>query len=342
VVFCGVLRVFCDVLRVFCGVLRVFCSISTKHTKHPKNIEKHWKTRKTHNTLVYCGSFPRAKKIDCIAQNTFHKTSAKHRKTLQNTAKQSQNAFCEITSHNTAKVTLNTPNARKRHKTLTIQLQYVLRAFGVFSQNTLDLSRKHTIPNIRVHYAGGGHVLAGGRVAGLWMFFKNSVLRCFAVFCGVLRCFACVLLAVFTKQQKTDQKVYKTHKTNKIRFVQYSAIRCCASFSHSENVYKKIAKHVQNIGKHPQNTAKHCLKKNTRKTPQNTRQTPAKHRKTPQNTFANKTDRISIQTAPLPLWFQIKVKTYFIVCCTAISIYNVRLFEVNGYWLIWRVAKGSP
>ena len=31
----------CDVLRVFCGVLRVFCSISTKHTKHPKNIEKH-------------------------------------------------------------------------------------------------------------------------------------------------------------------------------------------------------------------------------------------------------------------------------------------------------------
>jgi len=78
---------FCDVLRV-CGVLRVFCSIFTKHTKHPKNIEKHWKIQKTHNTLVYCGSFPRAKKFDCIAQNTFHKTSAKHRKTPQNTAKQ--------------------------------------------------------------------------------------------------------------------------------------------------------------------------------------------------------------------------------------------------------------
>jgi len=91
VVFCGVLRVFCDVLRVFCGVLRVFCSIPTKHTKHPKNIEKHWKTRKTHNTLVYCGSFPRAKKIDCIAQNTFHRTSAqrtaKQRKTPQNSHK---------------------------------------------------------------------------------------------------------------------------------------------------------------------------------------------------------------------------------------------------------------
>jgi len=118
-VFCVVLRVFCDVLRVFCGVLRVFCSISTKQTKHPKNIEKHWKTQKTHNMLVYCGSFPRAKKIDSIAaQNTFHKTSAKHRKTPQNTAKQSQNAFCKITSQNTAKCT---QNARKRHKTLTIQ-----------------------------------------------------------------------------------------------------------------------------------------------------------------------------------------------------------------------------
>ena len=82
VVFCGCFVVFCGC--VFCGVLRVFYSISTKHTKHPKNIEKHWKIQKTHNTLVYCGSFPRAQNFDCIAQSTFHKTSAKH---LQNTAK---------------------------------------------------------------------------------------------------------------------------------------------------------------------------------------------------------------------------------------------------------------
>jgi len=109
VVFCGVLRVFCGVLRVFCGVLRVFCSIPTKHTKHPKNIKKFWKwkTQKRHNTLVYCGRFPRAKNFDCIAQNTFHKTAAKHRKTPQNTAKQSQNALCEITSQNTSKRTQN-------------------------------------------------------------------------------------------------------------------------------------------------------------------------------------------------------------------------------------------
>jgi len=71
---------------------------------------------------VYCGHFPRAKKFDCIAQNTFHKTSAKHRKTL---AKQSQNAFCEVTSQNTAK---QTQNAQKRNKTVAIQPQYVLLA----------------------------------------------------------------------------------------------------------------------------------------------------------------------------------------------------------------------
>ena len=47
-----------------------------------------------------------------------------------------------------------TQNARKRrHKTLTIQPQYVLRAFGVFSQNTLDQSRKHTQHTIRAIYA---------------------------------------------------------------------------------------------------------------------------------------------------------------------------------------------
>jgi len=97
-----------------------------------------------------------------------------------------------------------------------------------------------------------------------------------------------VFLAFFTKQHKTDQKIYTTHKTNKIRFVQYSAIRCCASFSHSDNVYKKYSqntsKTLQNIRKTPQNTAKHCFSKHARKTPQNTRKTHAKHRKTLQNT----------------------------------------------------------
>jgi len=45
--------------------------------------------------------------------------------------------------------------------------------------------------------------------------------QCFAVFCGVLWCFAVFyvrVLAFFTKQHKTDQKVFKTHKMNKILF----------------------------------------------------------------------------------------------------------------------------
>jgi len=109
----------------------------------------------------------------------------------------------------------------------------------------------------------------------------------------------CVFLAFFTKQHKTDQKVYKTHKTNKIkiRFVQsaqYGAVHLSLTQKMSaKNTRKTRPKHC----KHPQNTAKHCFSKNNYncKTPQNTRKTPqntAKHRKTPQNTFANKTDRI--------------------------------------------------
>jgi len=120
-VFCGVLwflRVFCDVLRVFCGVLRVFCSISTKHTKRPKHIEKHWKTRKTHNTLVYCGRlFPRAKNFDCIAQNNFYKTSAKHRKSPQTLQNSYKTRF--------VKLRCKTPqNKRKTLKTVTKRSQY--------------------------------------------------------------------------------------------------------------------------------------------------------------------------------------------------------------------------
>jgi len=105
-VFCGVLWCFAGVLWCFAGVLRCFASVLQYFHKTHKTPEKHrktLKTQKTHNTLVYCGRFQRAKKIDCIAQNTFHKTSAKHRKTPQNAAKLSQNAFCEITSQNTVK-----------------------------------------------------------------------------------------------------------------------------------------------------------------------------------------------------------------------------------------------
>jgi len=110
--------------------LRCFASVFQYFHKTP---EKHWKTQKNSQLLEYCGSFPRAKKFDCIAQNAFHKTSAKHRKTpqkLQNTAKQSQNAFCEITSQNTAK---RTQNARKRRKKRSQYSRNTYCAHSVFS-----------------------------------------------------------------------------------------------------------------------------------------------------------------------------------------------------------------
>jgi len=226
---------------------------------------------------VYCGRFQRVKNFECIAQNTFHKTSAKHRKTPQNTAKQSQNAFCAITSQNTAKQTQNAQKVTKpSHYSRSRSNTYC-------AHSALDLSQKYTMRNTRKLRIAGGVTYP---CRGSWFFKK----QCFAVFCGVLRCFAvfCVrVFSVFHKTAKNRQTIYKTHKTNKIRFVQHSAIRCCAPFSHSENVYKKhsqnTSKTLQNIRKTPQNTANHCFSKHTRKTPQNTRKTPAKHRKTLQN-----------------------------------------------------------
>jgi len=132
VVFCGVLRVFCDVLRVFCGVLRVFCSIQYFHkTKTHKTPEKHRKTlENTKNSQYACvlRDFLKSRKIRLYCTKHFSQNICKtpqnaKRKTPQNTAKKSQNAFCEITPQNTAK---RTRNARKRHKTLTIQPQYTI------------------------------------------------------------------------------------------------------------------------------------------------------------------------------------------------------------------------
>jgi len=151
VVFCGCFVMFCGCFAVFCECFAVFPQNTQDTRKTSENTGKH--KNLTIRSCNIAGVFQEPKKFDdCIAQNTFHKTSAKHRKTPQNTVKQSQNAFCEITSQNTAK---RTQNARKRHKTLTIQPQCVLRAFGVFFQNKLDLSRKHAIRNIRVNYGGG-------------------------------------------------------------------------------------------------------------------------------------------------------------------------------------------
>jgi len=125
------------------------------------------------------------------------------------------------------------------------------------------------------------------------MFFKNSVLRCFAV----LWCFAVFCVRIFSVFHKTTQNRPKSiqnaqNEQNTLCAIQRNTV-LCIFLSLRKCLQKTFTKHVQNIAKHLQNTAKHCFFKTTRKTPQNTRKTPAKHRKTPQNTFANKTDRIS-------------------------------------------------
>jgi len=266
---------------MFCGCFAVFCECFAAFPQNTQNTRiKKTKNTGKHENSQYARvlrAFSKSQKFPLYCTKHFSQNICK---TLQNTAKQSQNAFCEITSQNTAK---QRQNAQDCHKTVAIQPQYVLRAFGVFLKNTLNLLRKHTIRIDNTQYTRklrGARTRRGSRSRIVDVFQK----QCFAVFCGDLWCFAVFCVRVFSVFHKTDQKIYKTHKTNKIRFVQYSAIRCCASFSHSENVYKKIAEHVQNIAKHPQNTAKHCFSKNTRKKPQNTRKIPAKHRETPRNT----------------------------------------------------------
>jgi len=183
VVFCGVLWCFAGVLWCFAGVLRCFASVlqyfhKTRHTrKTSKNTEKQKKLTirsciagvfKEQKNRLYCTKHP--------SQNIC-KTPQTHRK---HNAKQSQNAFCEITSQNTAK---QTQNAQNCHKAVIIQLQYVLRAFGVYFKNTLDLSQKYTMRNTRkLRGWGVSRTPAGGH--------GFSKTQCVAVFCGVLRCFA--------------------------------------------------------------------------------------------------------------------------------------------------------
>jgi len=125
------------------------------------------------------------------------------------------------------------------------------------------------------------------------------------VFCGVLWCFAVFCVRVFSVFHKTAQNRPTSiqnaqNEQNTLCAIQRNTVLCiflslrkCLQ-KHSQNTSKTL----QNIRKTPQNTvfqklifqktlAKHH--KTPAKHPQNT----AKHCKTPQNTFANKTDRIS-------------------------------------------------
>jgi len=240
-VFCGVLWCFAGVLWCFAGVLRCFASVLqyfhkthktpaksvlllllTIYKKHRKKTLKNTKNSQ-YARVLRAFSKRKSKKIDCVAQNTFHKTSAKHRKTPQNTAKQSQNAFCEITSQNTAK---QTQNAQKSHKTVVIRNTAaairIARIRCIFQ--ILDLSQKYTMRNTR-KLRGVSRTPAGSHG-----FSKNSVLRCFA-FCGVLRCFAVFCVRVFSVFHKTAQKRPKNlqnaqNEQNTLCAIQRNTVLC--------------------------------------------------------------------------------------------------------------------
>jgi len=138
---------------MFAGVLRCFASVLQHFHKTHKTPEKHRITLENTKNSQYARvlrAISKSQKFRLYCTKHFSQNICK---TPQNTAKQSQNVFCEITSQNTAKLT---QNAQDCHKTVAIQPQYILRAFSVFFKNTLDLSRKYTIRNIRVHFGGGG------------------------------------------------------------------------------------------------------------------------------------------------------------------------------------------
>jgi len=131
------------------------------------------------------------------------------------------------------------------------------------------------------------------------VFLKNSVLRCFSVFCGVFRCFVCVFLRFSQNSTKQTKKYTKRTKRTKCALcntTQYGAVHlsltqkmstknirktrpkhCKTSAKHRKTLF--FLKHSQNIAKHPQNT---------RKTPQNTAIHHKTHLRTKHTELANK------------------------------------------------------
>jgi len=157
VVFCGDLWCSAGVLRSFAGVLRCFESVLQYFHKTHKTPEEHRKILKNTKNSQYARAlraFSESKK------NRLYCT--KH--LSQNICKTPQN------SHKTRLVKLrrktpqnNNAKRSKSHKTVAIQPQYVLRAFGVFLKSTLDLSQKYTMRNTR-KLRGVSRTSAGGHV----------------------------------------------------------------------------------------------------------------------------------------------------------------------------------
>jgi len=161
---------------------------------------------------VYCGRFPRAKNRDCIAQNTFHKTSEKHCKPPQNTRKTVTKRVLRNYVAKYCKTLAKTlKTSQNAHNTATIRVARIQCFLPIYM---LDLSRKHTIHNTqytRKLRGGGSRTRRGSRSRMIVDVFQKQR---FAVFCGVLWCFAVFCERVFsvfrTQQHKTTaQKIYK-------------------------------------------------------------------------------------------------------------------------------------
>jgi len=135
VVFCGVLCfvVFCGCFVVFCGCFAVFCqcfAVFPQNTQNTRNTSKILKNTKNAQYARVLRAFSKIKKIRLYCTKHFSQNICK---TPQNTAKLPQNAFCEITSQNTAK-------KRKTLKKVTKRSQYnrnTYRAHSVYSSKIL-------------------------------------------------------------------------------------------------------------------------------------------------------------------------------------------------------------
>jgi len=144
VVFCGCFVVFSGCFAVFCECFAVFPQNTQNTRETSKNTENN---TKTHNTLVYCGRFQRAKNFDCIAQNTFHKTSAKHRKTVSKHRKTPQNG------HKTRFVKLRRKTPQNKRKTLKkSQNRRITAAIRIARIRCIRL-QKYFRPVAKVHNA---------------------------------------------------------------------------------------------------------------------------------------------------------------------------------------------
>ena len=280
---------FCGCFAVFCECFAVFPQNTQNTRKTSKNTEKQKKL-----TIRSCiaGVFQEQKnRLYCtkhLSQNICKtpQNTTKHRKT-------DKTRFVKLrrkTLQNTRKTLVVTKRSQYSRNTycahsvisLSPKIRYICRE-----------STKYAIYTRKLR--GGSRTRRGSRSRIVDVFQK----QCFAVFCGVLRCFAVFCVRVFSVFHKTAQ-----NRPKSIQNAQNEQNTLCAIpiqrntvlrifLSLRKCLQKTFAKHVQNIAKHPQNAKHCCFSKNTRKTPLNTRTTPAKHRKTPQNTFANKTDRIS-------------------------------------------------